>query len=139
MLPKAYVTQWNSTRTNLEHMGVSAENLTREPERPPSRSTRSSGWALSSLLGSLAEACARYQKHPAIADLLQGVMSENSANRKGCVPNARIGRSGNRNCELSIRKRNAAGRPFHASRARRRFPKRRWNKSERDSGTDLPV
>lgn len=80
--PEAYVTQWNSTRTNLEHMRVSAGNLTREPERLTfALDTFFRLGAFESLLGSLAEGVRKYQ-NPAIADLLQGVMSENSANRE---------------------------------------------------------
>ena len=80
--PEAYVTQWNSTRTNLEHMRVSAENLTREPERLTfALDTFFRLGAFESLLGSLAEGVRKYQ-NPAIADLLHGVMSENSANRE---------------------------------------------------------
>jgi hypothetical protein len=80
--PEAYVTQWNSTRTNLEHMRVSAENLTREPERLTfALDTFFRLGAFESMLGSLAEGVRKYQ-NPAIADLLHGVMSENSANRE---------------------------------------------------------
>ena len=80
--PEAYIGQWNSAKTSLDHIRVSAENLQREPERLT--------FALDmflrlesfeSLLGSLAEGVRKYQ-NPAIADLLQGVMSENSANRE---------------------------------------------------------
>jgi len=80
--PEAYVTQWNSTKTSLERMGVSAANLTREPERLTfALDTFLRLGAFESMLGSLAEGVRKYQ-NPAIADLLQGVMSENSANRE---------------------------------------------------------
>lgn len=80
--PDAYIGQWNSTKASLEHMRVSAENLTREPERLTfALDTFLRLGSFESLLGSLAAGVRKYQ-NPAIADLLQGVVSENSANRE---------------------------------------------------------
>jgi hypothetical protein len=80
--PEAYVTQWNSTKASLENMSVSAQNLTREPERLTfALDTFLRLGAFESMLSSLAEGVRKYQ-NPAIADLLHGVMSENSSNRE---------------------------------------------------------
>jgi len=80
--PDAYVAQWNSTKSSLEYMRVSAENLTREPERLTfALDTFLRLGSFESLLGSLAEGVRKYQ-NPAIAELLQGILSENSTNRE---------------------------------------------------------
>ncbi|MCL5745454.1 MAG: hypothetical protein M1541_16280 [Acidobacteria bacterium] len=80
--PEAYVTQWNSTRAALENMKISAGNLTREPERLTfALDTFLRLDAFESMLNSLAEGVRKYQ-NPAIADLIRGVMSENSSNRE---------------------------------------------------------
>lgn len=79
--PEAYVAQLDSTKANLEHMRVSAENLTREPERLTfALDTFLRLGSFESLLNSLAEGVRKYQ-NPAMADLIRAVMSENSANR----------------------------------------------------------
>jgi len=79
--PDAYIAQLSSTRTNLEHMSVSAENLAREPERLTfALDTFLRLGSFESLLNSLTEGVRKYQ-NPAMADLLKGIMSENSSNR----------------------------------------------------------
>jgi hypothetical protein len=80
--PEAYIAQWNSTRTSLEHMKTSADNLAREPERLTfALDTFLRLGSFESLLESLAGGVRRYQ-NPAVADLIQGVMAENSGNRE---------------------------------------------------------
>ena len=79
--PSTYITQWSSAQTDLKYLLGSVETLAKQPERMP--------FALDSLfrmqsmettLGSVFEGMRKYQ-NPALADLLQAVVNENSANR----------------------------------------------------------
>jgi hypothetical protein len=80
--PQAYVTQWNSARTQVQNMAVSAANLAREPERLTfAIDTYFRLQALDATLVSLGEGIRKYQ-NPALADLIRGVFSESSATRE---------------------------------------------------------
>jgi hypothetical protein len=79
--PAAYVAQWRSAETELRYLLTSSQSLSREPEKLTlALDTYLRMQAMESTLGSLIEGIRKYQ-NPALADLAQSFMSENSTNR----------------------------------------------------------
>lgn len=79
--PQAYISQWNSAQTEMKNLLLSVENLNKQPERLPlALDAYFRMQSMEATLGSVFEGIRRYQ-NPAIADLLQGVVNENSTNR----------------------------------------------------------
>ena len=75
------VTQWTSAQNELKNLQVSIENLNKQPERMPlALEAYFRMQSIEATLGSVFEGMRRYQ-NPAIADLLQSVVNENSTNR----------------------------------------------------------
>ncbi len=81
--PDAYVAQWKSAEAQIRYLLTSTTSLARDPERLTlALDTYSCAWRLSSpLSASLAEGIRKYQ-NPALADLTQSVVAENSNNRE---------------------------------------------------------
>ncbi|MCX6622090.1 MAG: hypothetical protein NTY38_13680 [Acidobacteria bacterium] len=80
--PQAYVRQLQSTQNELGYMTAAAQKLAQRPEKlSVALETLFRMEALEKFLGSLAEGIRKYQ-NPALADLLQGVQSENWNNRE---------------------------------------------------------
>ena len=79
--PATYITQWNGAQTELKYLLGSVENLAKQPERMPlALDSLFRMQAMETTLGSVFEGMRKYQ-NPALADLLQAVVNENSANR----------------------------------------------------------
>jgi hypothetical protein len=79
--PSAYVGQWRSTQAQLRYLLTAGEALSRDPERLTlALEAYFRMQAMESTLGSLMEGIRKYQ-NPALADLAQSVVSENSVNR----------------------------------------------------------
>lgn len=79
--PQTYVTQWTTAQTEMNYLLGSIDALARQPERLPlALDAYFRMQAMESTFGSVIEGIRKYQ-NPAIADLLQGVVNENSANR----------------------------------------------------------
>jgi hypothetical protein len=79
--PAAYVQQWQSAREELGYLGSTAAVLEKQPEKLTAAldtyfRLQSIEWRLISL----ADGVRKYQ-NPAVADLLVGVLGDNSANR----------------------------------------------------------
>ena len=80
--PETYLAQWKSTRSEIDSLVITTENLAREPERLTlALETFFRLEALEAMAGSLGDGIRKYQ-NPALADLLQGVMAQNSGNRQ---------------------------------------------------------
>jgi len=80
--PQAYVGQWNSTRTQVEGLIGSAGLLSKDPEKiSAALDTFFRLQTLELMLHSLAEGVRKYQ-NPALADLINGIVSEHGANRQ---------------------------------------------------------
>ena len=78
--PQAYVTQWNSAQAELKYLLSSSEALSKQPERlTVALDTYFRMQALESTLSSVTEGIRKYQ-NPALADLMQSVVAENSSN-----------------------------------------------------------
>jgi hypothetical protein len=78
--PQAYVTQWTTAQAELKYLLSSSEALSKQPERLTlALDTYFRMQALASTLGSVTEGIRKYQ-NPALADLMQSVVSENSSN-----------------------------------------------------------
>ncbi len=78
--PKAYVTQWTTAQAELKYLLGSSEALSKQPERLTlALDTYFRMQALASTLGSVTEGIRKYQ-NPALADLMQSVVAENSSN-----------------------------------------------------------
>ena len=78
--PKAYVTQWTTAQAELKYLLSSSDALSKQPERLPlALETYFRMQALESTLSSVTEGIRKYQ-NPALADLMQSVVSENSSN-----------------------------------------------------------
>src|SRR5579864_3495507 len=78
--PKAYVAQWNTAQAELKYLLSSSEALSKQPERLTlALDTYFRMQALESTLGSVTEGIRKYQ-NPALADLMQSVVAENSSN-----------------------------------------------------------
>ncbi len=79
--PDAYVAQWKSAEAELRYLLSSSGALARDPERLSlCLDVYFRMQAMESTLGSLAEGIRKYQ-NPALADLAQSVVAENSNNR----------------------------------------------------------
>jgi hypothetical protein len=79
--PEAYVAQAKSAETELRYLLTSSDALAREPEKLTlALDTYLRMQAMESTLGSLIQGIRKYQ-NPALADLAQSFMAENSANR----------------------------------------------------------
>jgi uncharacterized membrane protein YccC len=77
-----YVQQWDSAHAQAKTVKLSADNLVREPERlSAALDTYFRLQSLEVVLTSLIDGVRKYQ-NPALADLLRGVLSENSASRQ---------------------------------------------------------
>ena len=80
--PDTYVQQWDSAHTQAQAVKLSADNLVRDPERlSAALDTYFRLQNLEVVLSSLIDGVRKYQ-NPALADLLRGVLSENSASRQ---------------------------------------------------------
>ena len=80
--PEAYVQQLQSTRRALQSLQVSADRLSKDPNRVTyAMDTYFRLQTMEQILGSLATGVRRYQ-NPAIGDLLFGIANENAANRE---------------------------------------------------------
>jgi hypothetical protein len=78
--PKAYVMQWTTAQAELKYLLSSSDALSKQPERLPlALDTYFRMQALESTLSSVTEGIRKYQ-NPALADLMQSVVSENSSN-----------------------------------------------------------
>jgi hypothetical protein len=79
--PQTYVAQWTTAQNEMNYMLASIEALAKQPERLPlALDAYFRMQAMESTFGSVIEGVRKYQ-NPAMADLLQGVVNENSANR----------------------------------------------------------
>ncbi|HMD48285.1 MAG TPA: hypothetical protein VKG79_04265 [Bryobacteraceae bacterium] len=79
--PSAYAAQWKSAEAELRYLLTSSQALSRDPEKLTlALDTYLRMQAMESTLGSLIEGIRKYQ-NPALADLAQSVMTENSTNR----------------------------------------------------------
>ncbi len=79
--PEAYVAQSKSAETELRYLLTSSEALSREPEKLTlALDTYLRMQSMESTLGSLIQGIRKYQ-NPALADLAQSLVAENSANR----------------------------------------------------------
>ncbi len=78
--PQAYVTQWTTAQAELRYLLSSSDALSKQPERLTlALETYFRMQALESTLISVTEGIRKYQ-NPALADLMQSVVSENSVN-----------------------------------------------------------
>lgn len=79
--PEAYVGQLKTAQAQLRYLLSSSEALARDPERLTSAlDTYFRMQAMESTLGSLIEGIRKYQ-NPALSELAQSIVAENSANR----------------------------------------------------------
>jgi len=79
--PEAYATQWKSSEAELRYLLQSSQAFARQPDRLPlALDTYFRMQAMETMLGSLIEGIRKYQ-NPAVGDLVQGIMNENSGNR----------------------------------------------------------
>jgi hypothetical protein len=80
--PDAYVTQWKSSEAELRYLLQSSQAFSRQPDRLPlALDTYFRMQSMNTILGSLIEGIRKYQ-NPAVGDLVQGIMNENSGNRE---------------------------------------------------------
>ncbi len=78
--PKAYVMQWATAQAELKYLLSSSDALSKQPERLTlALDTYFRMQALEATLSSVTEGIRKYQ-NPALADLMQAVVSENSSN-----------------------------------------------------------
>lgn len=79
--PPTYATQWKTAQTELTYLLNSIDALAKQPERLPlALDAYVRMQAMEATFGSVIEGIRKYQ-NPAIADLLQSVVNENSTNR----------------------------------------------------------
>lgn len=79
--PQTYVTQAKTAQTEMGYLLSSIDALSKQPERLPlALDAYFRMQAMESTFGSVVEGVRKYQ-NPAIADLLQGAINENGANR----------------------------------------------------------
>ena len=79
--PQQYVTQWKTSENELGYLLQLTDSLSRQPDRLPlALDTYFRMESMDVMLGSLLEGIRKYQ-NPAVAELVQGVMNENSTNR----------------------------------------------------------
>ncbi len=89
--PEAYVTQWNTAQAELRYLLSSSDALSKSPNGLPGAGHYFRMQAMESTLGSVTEGIRKYQ-NPALADLMQSVVAENSSNATGCDSTSRIWR-----------------------------------------------
>jgi hypothetical protein len=76
-----YVTQWKAAQAELRYFLSSSEALSRQPEKlTAALDTYFRMQAMESTVSSVVEGVRKYQ-NPALANLMQGVLGENNANR----------------------------------------------------------
>jgi hypothetical protein len=81
--PQTYIQQWNGAQKELQYLLTSIDSLSKQPERVPlALDTYFRMESIQATLGSVFEGIRKYQ-NPALAELLQGVVNENSTNREG--------------------------------------------------------
>jgi hypothetical protein len=79
--PPTYIAQWSTAQAELKYLLGSVEALSKQPERLPlALDAYFRMQAMESTLNSVFEGIRKYQ-NPALADLLQGIVNENSVNR----------------------------------------------------------
>src|SRR5258708_2270944 len=79
--PSAYVAQWTAAQAELRYLLSSSEALARQPEKLTfALDTYFRMQAMESTVGSVVEGVRKYQ-NPALANMMQSVLGENSANR----------------------------------------------------------
>lgn len=79
--PQEYVTQWKTAETELGYLQQSTDALAKQPERLPlALDTYFRIESVDVMLGSLMEGIRKYH-NPAVAELVQGIMYENSTDR----------------------------------------------------------
>jgi ABC-type transporter Mla subunit MlaD len=79
--PEAYVAQWSTVQAELKYLVASTDAFSRQPERLPlGLDAYFRMQALESSFGSLVEGVRKYQ-NPALANLMQALLAENSTNR----------------------------------------------------------
>ena len=79
--PAAYIAQYKSATAELGYMLQSSDAFSRQPDRLPlALDTYFRMQSMDTMLGSLIEGIRKYQ-NPAVADLIQGIVNENSGNR----------------------------------------------------------
>jgi hypothetical protein len=79
--PAEYVTQWKSSEADLRYLLQSSDAFAKQPDRLPlALDTYFRIQAMDTMIGSLIEGIRKYQ-NPAVADLVRGIMNENSGNR----------------------------------------------------------
>jgi hypothetical protein len=79
--PDAYIAQWKSAQAELGYLLASSNSLSKDPERLTlALDTYFRMQAMESTLGSLVEGVRKYQ-NPALAELAQTFVAENSINR----------------------------------------------------------
>lgn len=80
--PDAYIQQWDSAHAQADSLKLSSDNLLQQPERlTAALDTYFRLQNFEVVLTSLIEGVRKYQ-NPALADLLRGVLSENSSSRQ---------------------------------------------------------
>jgi hypothetical protein len=79
--PDTYLAQWKSSQAELKYLLATSDALIKQPERLTlALETYFRMQAVDTMLGSLIEGIRKYQ-NPSLAELVQGVVDENSANR----------------------------------------------------------
>lgn len=79
--PEAYVAQWSAVQARLKYLIASTDAFSRQPERLSlGLEAYFRMQALESSFGSLVEGVRKYQ-NPALANLMQSLLAENSTNR----------------------------------------------------------
>lgn len=79
--PAAYIAQWTTVQAQLKYLLASTDAFARQPERLPiGLDAYFRMQALESSFGSLVEGVRKYQ-NPALANLMQALLAENSTNR----------------------------------------------------------
>lgn len=80
--PEAYLDQWKSLRAEIQHLRRNTDSLVRQPDRLAlTLEVFFRLQAMESMLDSLGQGVRRYQ-NPALADLLQGVVTETAPGRE---------------------------------------------------------
>ncbi len=79
--PTAYIAQWKSASAELGYLMQSSDAFSKQPDRLPlALDTYFRMQLTDTMLGSLIQGIRKYQ-NPAVADLIQGIVNENSGNR----------------------------------------------------------
>jgi hypothetical protein len=79
--PKEYVSQYQTAQAELRYLQQTSDAFMKQPERLPlALDTYFRMQSLDTMLSSLIQGIRRYQ-NPAVGDLVQGVLNENTGNR----------------------------------------------------------